>query len=191
MPKLKHKIHITSKDFYDFYANTYFREGKKGKGIKKRIIYTSKYYLTRQMYTRILETINKKLMDSIVNEAMDCTLTSRLGIICIRKKKPKCEFNEAGEFINNMPINWKETRKYWRENPEAMKNKQSIRHTNLHSGQWVGRFMWVKSHCNLTNKSAYSFKPCRTATENLAKIFKNEDREVDYFPVKVYIKPRV
>jgi hypothetical protein len=104
----------------------------------------------------------------------------RLGITCIRKCKPRLEFDENNVLINSMPINWKETRELWKKDEKAKKDKKLVRFYNAHSNQYVGRFMWKSRHCNFTNKSAYSFIPCRTAKLKLAAIFLNEDREVDY-----------
>lgn len=186
MPKLKHKVHITTVQFYEYYSKSYFKEIVNG---KKKIHTQSKYYLTKTQYTNILGTINKKLMDRIIHEPLDCTLTAGLGTICIRKHKPACFIDDEGNFINKQPVNWQLTRALWREDPEAKAAVKFIRFTNLHSNQWVGRFKWLKSKYQLVNKMAYKFKPCRTATIELSKVFKNEDSEVDYFTNSGYIKP--
>lgn len=178
MPKLKHKIHITSVDFYKYYAEMHFKEKVKN---KTKVYFDSKYYLTKSQYTKILEKCNLKILDAILKDPLDCILPSRLGIICIRKNKPELRIDDNGNLINKMPINWKETRKLWRENPEAREQKKTIRFHNSHSNQYVGKFVWKTKQSNFKNKSAYCFKPCRTATQNLAKIFQDEDREIDYF----------
>jgi len=179
MPKLKHEIHITTVEFYNYYADTYFRE-KKNNRITK-IFTGSKYYMSKSEYTKILESFNSKVLDSILNEPLDYVLPGRLGILCIRKQKPELRIDEQGNFINRMPINWKETRKLWNENPEAKLNKKMIRFVNEHSNQYVGKFVWRSKQCNFNNKSAYVFVPCRTAKLKLAEIFKDENRVVDYF----------
>lgn len=171
MPRLKYKTHITSVDFYKYYASLYFKEIKPGKKNGK-IYHGSKYYLTSTQYKRILGKINKTIMDNIINEPLECVLPSRLGIIAIRKRKPRLEYKD-GILINNMPFNWVETKK----------QGKPIRHHNNHSDQYVGRFKWFRSHCNFTNKTAYQFKACRTAKLDLSKVFKDENRSIDYFTI--------
>lgn len=176
MPKLKYPIHIKTPDFYKYYVHMLLKTGK-GREINRK----SKYFLTKSKYTEILGTINKELLGLVRNEALDFVMPARLGITCIRKYKPEIRVDEeTGKVIDKMPINWKETRKLWRENPKAKADKKFIKHFNAHSNQYVGKYMWKNRHCNFTNKTAYTFIPCRTAKIELSKVFLNENREVDY-----------
>jgi len=80
-----------------------------------------------------------------------------LGDLYVVKTKKKVYINEAGDLINNLPIDQAATMTLWREQP-SLKGKTFIRHINTHSDGFLFKLKYDKFRFKLINKSVYSFK---------------------------------
>jgi hypothetical protein len=70
-------------------------------------------------------------------------------------------------------VDFKETMKLRRENPEAEKNKEVVYLFNEHTNGIRYKIEWMKNGCLMTQKEYYKFKPVRELKRNLAKRLKN------------------
>ena len=78
------------------------------------------------------------------------------------------KIDDDGNIINNLPINWRETRKLWAENDKAKEKKTKIRYTNEHTGGYTFRIFYRTSKANFKNKSIFKMKFNRTMKRQLS-----------------------
>lgn len=187
MPKLKYPVHITSKQLYEVYADRTFRERRPGFKYGK-IHHNSKYYLERNRYKTLLGIINKAVMKVIIEEAFECNLGARLGVIVIKKRKVESYIDSEGNYVPLGSVDWELTYKLWNQDAEAKAARKYIRRNNDHTQNYIAKFNWLKNQCIFKNKSVYSFKPCRTAKQDLKNILINPDRTIDYYITTRFIK---
>lgn len=178
--KEKFPAHITTTDFYNHYAYTYFKYVKEGNKYATTNR-NSRFYMTKATYTKILSTFNKKVRDKIINEAFDYSLPYRLGDLGIRKRKLSAYIGEDGEFHNPHPIDWKSTKILWSEDEKAKEEKKLVRFLNKHTQGYVMSWKYSVRRANYKNKSAYDFIPCRTAKRMVTKAILDEDSKIDFY----------
>jgi hypothetical protein len=167
--KGKIKVHYGRADMYKHYIES---TEKKPEGIQ--VSYSD--------YCTVLNKFNKDISKAIMENAYEFILPSRVGIIRIKKYKPKIKVKDNGELItNNLAVDYKATNELWRNNPEAKKAGKKVFHLNNHSDGY--RYIWYYSNYrnNLPNKSLYRFIPTRTNKRELSKLIKDDTFKGDYF----------
>lgn len=162
--KRKHRIKA------DYGANHYYRFFKKNYGD----------IVDRKTYGLILKEFNSHVRDKISKKGSFYTLPCRLGVLEVRKFKREIKINEDNTIENKLPTNWKETKKLWRENPEAKKKRIKIRFTNEHTNGYSFRIQYLRSRANYKNKSIYKMRMNRIMKRTFSEsIFKG--RIIDAF----------
>ena len=76
----------------------------------------------------------------------------------MRKVKTEVKIGDDGKVINNLPVNWRETRKLWEENQAAKIKGTKIRYTNEHTDGHTFRIFYIRSKANYKNKSMYKLQ---------------------------------
>jgi hypothetical protein len=129
--------------------------------------------MTRGTFGSLIKEYNRYVRDKISTKGAEYLLPERLGKIQLRKVKTEVKIDENGNIVNNLPINWKETRELWASNPETKKSKTKIRFTNEHTDGHTFRVSYYKFNATYKNKSIYRIKFNRTLKRDLSKsIFK-------------------
>lgn len=133
-------------------------------------------------FSAFCKEFNNRISDLIIYENFSFLIPFRLGRIRIRKYKPKVHIKEDGSMDKSrLRPDWNATKKLWKNNEEAKKEKKLIYHLNDHTDGYQHRWFWEKLTSNVKNNSAYSFIPSRNNKRTLAKALKDEDLEIDYF----------
>jgi len=176
----KYKTHVATPEFYVYYANKYFREIAEGK--QRGVLHKdSKFYMSAQQYSKILDEFNGGVRDLIVNESFDFIMPSRMGTLGIRKKKLTPYIDNQGVFKNPLPVDWQATYTLWESDPKAHSDKTLVRFRNKHSGGYIAEWTLMRQQATFTNKSAYDFKAGRTAKQLLgAAMLDFENNTIDY-----------
>lgn len=117
-------------------------------------------------YKNVLNDYLKANKNAISNFGYSYTLPERLGRIEIRKLKKQVTVSKDGKIINKLPINWKETKKLWKENAKAKEKKILIRYTNEHTNGYVFKIVYLKYLANYKNKSIYKMQINREMRRN-------------------------
>lgn len=125
--------------------------------------------LSRTMYGDIIRDFNSHIRDRMSTKGAGFLIPCRLGRIDLRKTKPEVKIDEDGSVINNLPTNWKETRKLWAENPAAKEANIKIRFTNEHTDGYTFKVSYLKGRAIFKNKSIYKMRFNRDLKRNLSK----------------------
>lgn len=125
--------------------------------------------LTRAKFGEILREFNTHVRDRISTKGAEYIMPNRIGKIELRKVKTEVKIAEDGSIINNLPVNWQETRKLWAENEKAKDKKIKIRYTNEHTDGHTFRIYYRKSKANFRNKSIYKMQFNRDMKRQLSK----------------------
>lgn len=160
----KIKIHYGTADYYKFYKEKYSKK------------YTE---VSRKQYNDIISDANQLIADMITQEGIDFKIPFQLGVLGVRKYKPKVSLSEDGHLINKLPVNPIETRKLWDTNPEAEAKKIYIRYVNKHTNGYVFTLYYFKNKAMYKNKKAYVLIGKRSLKRALAKSIK--DKLIDAF----------
>lgn len=111
--------------------------------------------ISRTIFGDIIKEFNSHIRDRISKKGVEYVMPCGIGKIELRKVKCEVKFDENNNLINNLPINWKETRKLWAESQSAYDKKTKIRYTNEHTGGYTFRIFYRKSKAQFKNKSVY------------------------------------
>lgn len=142
--------------------------------------YNNKYYVD-YIYTRL----NKKYglsypqITSIIRMYHDMAredfakgepvyLKNKLGNLQLYKEKKEVYINDKGEVVNELPVNYRETKKLWDAKPE-LKFKTYIRYLNKHSDGFVFSTSYQISKANYKYKNVYNFQFNSTLKKMLNK----------------------
>lgn len=131
---------------------------------------------------------NKGVIEQVVHKVLyNSYIISlpRLGDLYVKKYKPKIKFKPNGDLDirkSHIRIDWGNTLKLWRSDPEAKEEKRKVYHLNKHSKGYLYKFIWDKRKQLLPNKSVYRFKPVRKVDRELSYILKT-GLDVDYFEI--------
>lgn len=161
MTEIKNRIHRSKIDYgvNDYYKN--FKEKNK------------ESLISRKVYGEIIKEFNSFLRDGLSAKGKEIILPKKLGRIELRKSKTEVTIDSNGNIINNLPVNWKETRKLWQENEVAKEKKIKIRFTNEHTNSHTFKITYMKGRADFKNKSLYLMKFNRQLKRDLSKsIFK-------------------
>lgn len=168
------------------------RKGKKNKitidyGIADYYKYYKKKYkseISSAKYNTIVSEFNQAIANLITDEQFEFNIPFNLGILCVRKTKPKLQVNENGTVINKLPINPVETAKLWASNPEAKERKIYVRYTNKHSNGYMFSLYFVKGKARFKNKQAYTLTCKRSLKRRLSQNIK--EGTVDAYLINNY-----
>lgn len=159
--------------------------------------------IDRKTYVETCKLINKTISNKIITESFEFRVPYRLGSLRIKTNKQTIKFTDGKLDTRKNPINWNATVSLWKETYPDMSmdeikkipNKKIIIHVNEHSNGYIMRWYWDKRVCNISNNSAYAFKPVKgPVTEEgctndgyfygrlgLSKWIKSEDRINEYY----------
>lgn len=140
MPKERIKSDYNTKYFVDF--------------IYKRL--SKKYGLTYPQVSKILSTYHKMAREDFA-KGEPIYFKNKLGNLQLYKEKRRVYYNDKGELVNELPINYRETFKLWENKPE-LKNKTYIRYPNKHSDGFVFTTSYQISKANFKFKNVYTFQ---------------------------------
>ena len=133
-------------------------------------------------FSKVLNKFNKDICSLILEDAYEFILPKRLGIIRIKKYKPKLKLDDEGNLKTKyLPVDWKATNELWATNEKAKDEKKRVYYLNNHSDGY--RYLWYYStyRSALPNKSLYRFIPTRSNKRNLASLIKSDDFKGDYY----------
>jgi len=145
--------------------------------------------LSKKQYSGILKEFFKKIIDSMIMQAVEFTFPHRLGNLRIKKTKIKIKLDNKGNLDKSrLAPDWGACRKLWaKEYPgkslkeiKEIKDKPMIYHTNRHTDGYRHKWHWDKTTCLVKNNSAYSLEMCRAVDRKLAKALKDENLSLDY-----------
>lgn len=160
--KNKIKIHYGINDFYKYYISCF----------KTKQINDSKnpFIVDKKVYTSIIEEYHDMIKEEIITNRLDYEIPFDLGMLGVRKFKPKLGIDENGKLINKLPVNPRATVELWKINPEAKAKKILVRYTNKHTNGYVFTIHYFKKYkAKFKNKTLYSFETVRGFKQKLNK----------------------
>ncbi len=148
----------------DYGANDFYRDFMKN---------NPEVEMTRGEYGLILNSFNSHLRERISSKGAGFILPCRIGRVELRKIKTEVKVDEDGNIVNNLPVNWKATREFWKTNPDAKERGVKIKFTNEHTDGYTFKVSYLKSKALYKNKSVYKIRFNRELKRNLSRsIFK-------------------
>lgn len=135
--------------------------------------------VTSQVHSAIIKEYNSYIRDNISKKGQSYKMPEQMGIVELRKKKTEIKIREDGTIQNSLPVNWKETNKLWRDNPEALEKRIKIKFVNKHSDGYTFKLCYLRSKANYKNKTIYRLRFNRQMKRQLSQsIF---DNKIDAF----------
>lgn len=159
MIKRKKEDILGTSYFYDFYK----KEAKKNNF--EIIPYSD--------YKKILFNFHKTIARKII-EGFKVKIPFKLGYFYMLGRKKRIKIID-GKVIGGHP-NWKETLKFWEENPEAKKEKKIIYYDNIHTDGYSYYLKWQKIPVIVRFGRLYTFKLSRLNRNELAKAIKEDKK---------------
>lgn len=148
---------------YNLRVYSYFTIYSAYKYYKQHIVSNTKYDIDRELYRKICELFNKKIVEYIVMDSGEFQLPCRMGTLRIRKKK-------LSNDKKNLKINW----------PATNRLGKRVYYLNKHSKGYFMRYFWLKTDCTAVNHRWYEFLTTRNIRCYLGQaIFNNP--ALDYF----------
>ena len=167
----KNSLDIGSNHIYDIYVEGLDSfEKKQG------------YLLPQRVINAAVFELNKRLVESMIMNNKFINLPYNLGTLAILKHQPTIKRKKNGNL--SLAIDYGETNKLWRDNPEAKETRRYVYHKNSHSGGYIASFKWLKSRAKTKNIFGYKFVPVKQAKRDLAKAMKDPLIKVDFFEKK-------
>jgi len=124
-------------------------------------------FVTEKVFLEILSLFFIFIKDLIL-KGRTVELPGDMGELCISGAKPRIKFD--GEGRPKLPPDWGETRKLWKENPEAREQKKILFHFNDHTGYIRYKIFWKRKFiANIDNLVYYSFMGARKFTREVAQ----------------------
>lgn len=125
-----------------------------------------------KVHAKVLNDFNKEIRRKIIEECFDFIVPINMGLLNVKKFKPKYTIDSNGKLISKrLAINWEESKKI----------HKIVYHINKHTDGYKYKFNYSFYRSILPNKSFYKFVPCRTAKRILAKTIKNPDFKGDFY----------
>jgi|AntDeeMinimDraft_6_1070357.scaffolds.fasta_scaffold05246_3 hypothetical protein len=115
-----------------------------------------KYGMTYPQVSKILSMYHKLAREDFA-KGESIHFKEKLGNLQLYKEKRRVYIDENGELVNELPVNWTETFKLWKNKPD-LKNKTYIRYTNKHSDGFVFTTSYQISKATFKFKNVYSFQ---------------------------------
>lgn len=128
---------------------------------KKSYPENTKYDINRIEFRNICHDYNVAIGEKIVMKNFEFKLPYRLGVIFMRKFKPKLKIKN-NVLINHNPPDFKKTAALWERDPEAKKNKILVRYLNKHTKGYIFVLKYNVSSANYKNKGVYTFTPVKS-----------------------------
>ncbi len=145
------RVSYTTEDFYESYAQ-YMADNPL-------------YLIDKHTFKSVLRDYFKALSYLLIEKSAEIKLPSRMGSMCIVKRKPR-KFNS-----DSLRVDFKASRDM----------KKMILHLNEHSDGYNYRFHWFKGNVITKNKSMYELVMSRANKRRLAYLIKN--KLTDYIEV--------
>lgn len=173
-------------------------ENKKGKEIwiksdyKMRNVYReylketkNPLNLTQTQFSAIFRDYIDMRIKGIVLNNEPFKLPFGLGTVSVKKFKLKPKFTKKGLIRQeSLVMNWGETNKLWKKQPELKSKGKAIYQLNKHTDGYIMKFYWDKKRSRVKNLSAYTFKVVREYKIFLSNVLKDENMQVDFFEFK-------
>ena len=122
-----------------------------------------------KLYGEVIKEFNGHVRDRLSLRGAGYVFPFKIGKVELRKVKREVKVGEDGKIINRLPINWKETRKLWREHPGTKERGVKMRFTNEHTDGYTFRIFYIKSNANYKNKSIYKMQFNRQMKRQLSR----------------------
>jgi len=167
----KNSLDIGSNHIYDYYIAD-LDSFEKAQG----------YLLSQKLINAAVFELNKKLVENMIMSNQFINLPYNLGKLAILKRQPEVKRKKNGNL--SLAIDYGETNKLWKNNPEAKETRRYVYHKNSHSGGYIASFKWLKSKAKTKNIFGYKFVPVKQAKRDLAKAMKDPLIKVDFFEKK-------
>lgn len=140
-----------------------------------------KYKIKEPLFNKIIKLIHERIMNEILENNMIYVMPHLRYRVKIVKTMRNC-FDKDGKLIPFMfPVDWKETRKLWKENPEAKANKKIIYILNDHTDGHIYRIKMMHPLSQFKNSMYYKLRPTTNFRRSLAKILKDPYNKKDYY----------
>jgi hypothetical protein len=128
----------------------------------------TKNEVDRKLHSKILDGILLGIANAMSEKMYDFKLPYNLGRIITRKYRPTAHVDEDGKITMKRPIDWKETKKLWKEYP-YLEKVQYVYHTNPHSGGYIFAILYRKRGCLFKNRLFYTAQVNRSIKRSIAK----------------------
>lgn len=125
--------------------------------------------LTLKEYTKVIYDFMSFCKETLLDKG-EIKLPYKFGVLKIVGKKLKPTVKDGK--IKGLSPDYKQTKEFWKQNPEAAKDKKMIFHTNEHSNFIRYRVSWVKKNLPIYNKGCFYFVFARANKRALAKKIK-------------------
>jgi len=130
------------------------------------------------------EGVIKQLTNKVLYSAY--MIPTSVGDIYVKKYKPKIKFKPNGDLDirkSHIRVDWGNTLKLWKSDPEAKAEKRKVYHLNKHSHGYLYKFVWDKKDKPFKNKIVYRFKPVRKLDRELKDILKSGRTDIDFYEI--------
>lgn len=121
-----------------------------------RTLRKNKYYgispISDSDFYLIINKVNN-MIASFLSTGEKIKLPQKMGELYIMSRKPKVEFID-NQLKTNLPINWKETNKLWKEDLDSCKSKILVRYEL--DKVYMTRYSVINA--NYKNKTFYAFR---------------------------------
>jgi len=115
-----------------------------------------KYGLTYPQISQIIKMYHELAREDY-SKGEPIFFKKHMGNLQLYKEKRGVSVNAEGKVINDLPINYRETWKLWKDKPE-LKNKTYIRYVNKHSDGFMFTTSYQISKARFKYKNVYNFQ---------------------------------
>lgn len=173
--KNKIDVHFTLKDSYKTYKKQCKELGCKASS-----------YSTFMSFNK---DMNKDIHNRMIYDNMEYQMPYRLGILSIKKTKPKAWVDAEGNVsLKSLGVDWNETKKYWAQiypgqSPEELKlipNKTLVYYENKHTDGYKMMHHYDKKKAVFVGKSLFQFRATREYIREIKKAV-TTNKQLDFF----------
>lgn len=129
-------------------------------------------WLNKKIYKEIIETINESIAMRMLN-GETVQLPRSMGAVETRKYKRRLKIENGRIIGQNSDINWYETLKWWKEEPDARERGDKI----YFEHPWKYRLIYNKDGLFYHNRLNTGFKFMLYIREELAKRIRNGETD--------------
>ena len=122
-------------------------------------------------FVRLNKEFIKYFMDQVW-KGLKVKFPANMGSLMIKGRKLKPKFDEEGNIISGLSVDWKSTTDFWKEFPEEGEKKTLIYHTNDHTNGISYKYYWSKKGLRATFKNLWSLKMSRGNKREISKLIK-------------------
>lgn len=173
--KNKINVHFTLKDSYKVYVKQCKDIGAKPSSYK--------------VFMSFNKDINRDIHTSMIYENFEFHMPYRLGILSIKKNKPKAKIDEEGNVnLSSLGVDWCSTKKYWSEiypgkTPDELKlikNKTLVYYENKHTDGYKMMHHYDKRTAIFNGKNLFQFRATREYMREIKKAV-TTNKQLDFF----------